>query len=750
MRRFLWAILALALVTSGAHAKGLVIVHETASSNPARGFKIQEGLVNDALRELGGDYDAVRSSQFAAGVTIQNLRRGRFFNGIDSVTYNPIIHVGYYVGRSSSFDSLISVINYCSVAHLFIGNMMADNGAFANATRCTVGVSGATDVSDDSSTVTYVVGNPGIRWVQENGGARCKVDSSRPTNGWRPLWGMRSSTRAKAVTTASASDWLTYDDSFDGTYPTDPDTVSFWSILNVDATGVPIQFTGQAAAVPMTFVMPTYKYATISGEMTPYVAGLLRADSLSGGALFPESKRKTAQISIHIDDGWKRGNSRVASAGYGGIDVRDTTALKASIDSLAVLGVPFVLGVEIDSLRSCWLDTTSTFAACYTVGGLSPTLHTAEARGGATAFIRKFVGVSVGMLCSMRDSLGRFTTVTSVGADSTLELSARVNVTKSTSSWAIFWDASKFGDAMLYDGRWWARAGGLIRYTPHCHAGTTTANGQIQEYQPAAGPYWRMQDIWGTNTRARSAWGGGTGLGQDSTFSFLAKRAFFLLDSTFGASRVDHVAMPPGDDWSPTYNATQGIGNWPIPMSLDSLLFAWTWAGGRGIRNNSATNTSMVSQRLGSYGIYTGTMDYTVTLPYTLSPTDTSRTYPGYVYALGLKGTRGRFVSCPSYPTTASSISYSRMTSGKGIRAFNSAFNGHIAMVPDPASTTQDQMAKAQVLAIHVSDLGTDAYGRSTRPGFYCIKYPVMASRAANAVGRWTAIRWVYPEELCP
>lgn len=45
---------------------------------------------------------------------------------------------------------------------------------------------------------------------------------------------------------------------------------------------------------------------------------------------------------------------------------------------------------------------------------------------------------------------------------------------------------------------------------------------------------------------------------------------------------------------------------------------------------------------------------------------------------------------------------------------------------------------------------GPTKYGRPTRPGFYCIKYPVMASRAANAVARWKAIRWVYPEELCP
>lgn len=732
MRRLLGVLLGLALLTSGAHAKGLVIVHETVSTNPAPGYKNQEGLVLDALRELGGSYDAVRSSQFAAGVTIQNLRRGKFFNGVDTTTYNPIVHVAYYTGRSTSFDSLTLATYYPSVTHLFIGNMGADNGGFDRTSSCSTGVRSPGGAVNDSAYVTYVVGNPGIRWVQENSGAACSLyvvpGGGRLPRGVRPIWGVTTSARAASFSGVT-------DDALSGTYPTLPDSVCFWSVLNRGADGTPIKSGTQAAAVPYVCVAPTYKYGYAAGEMTPYVAGLLLADSLSGGALFPEASRKTALGSIHIDDGWKRGDSRNGGTVYGGIEVRDTTLLVASIDSLAALGVPLTLGVEIDSLNSCWLDTTTTIAHCYTVGGLSPNLHTAEVRGGATAYIRKFIGVTVGQLCSMRDSLGRFTTVTAVGADSMVELSARVDVTKSSVSWAVFWNANSLGNAMLYDGRWWARAP-KVHYTPHCHAGTTTVSGQIQEYQPAEGPYWRMMDIWGTNQRTRIAWGGGTGLGRDSSFSVLAKRAFFLLDSTFGASRVDHVAMPPGDDWTPTYNTSTGVGKWPIPMTLDSLIFAWDFAGGRGIRNNSASNASMVSQRLGSYGMYSGVMDYTVNLTAT--------------GAADHRGARGRFVACPSYPTTASLSSYSRLSAGKGIRAFNSMLNGHIFMIPDASASTAIQFAKAPILAIHVSDLGGNPSGSPTRPGYYCIKYPVMASRAANAVARWTAIRWVYPEELCP
>jgi hypothetical protein len=732
MRRLIGALLCLALWTSTAHAKALVIVHESAAgTNAQRAVPIQEGLVLDLLRETGGYYDAVRSGQFAAGVTVQNLRRGKYFNGIDTVTYNPIIHVGYVCARSTSFDSLTMSRNFPMVSHVFIGNHGADNGAWANSSACSVGVSAAAGSSNDSAYVTYRVGDPGKRWVQENSGGPCPVTSTRLTNGWRPIWGMSTTARAFGFSGAP-------DDPLSGAYSTNPDSVCLWSILNVAIeTGSPLRIASSAPAVPMVFAMPTYKYAFTAGEMSVYAAALALADSLSGGGLYPNATRKLAKIAIHIDDGWKRGDSRNGGTVYGGIEVRDTTLFKASIDSLAALGVPLTLGVEIDSLTSCWLDTTTVVDSCYTVGS-STTLHTKrviKSGGGNDPYSGYFYPTLVGKKCSIVDGNGNYTTVVSVGVDSTLTLNTAVNITMNSTVHTLFWDSTAVGNAMLYDGRWWARAP-QVHYTPHCHSGTTTVKGQFQQGQSAAGPYWRMMDIWGTNSRVRTAWGGGTGLGRDSTFSILAKRAFWLLDSTFGAGKVDHVAMPPGDDWTPTYNSSTGVGNWPIPMTLDSLIFAWDFAGGRGIRNNSASNASLVSIRLGSYGMYTGTMDYTVGLTAT--------------GATDRRGARGRFVSCPSYPTTASLSSYSRLAAGKGIRAFNSALNGHTWMVPGGSSSTSDEYAKAQVLAIHCSDLGGNPSGSPTRPGYYCIKYPVMASKAINALARQDVIRFVYPEELCP
>jgi hypothetical protein len=743
MRRLLGAVLALALIASGAHAKGLVIVPTlTGSSNADKALRIQEDYVLNVLRNMGADFDAIRDNQIAAPAGTQNLRRGRFFNGIDSVTYNPIIHVGYragsYTGKGYNADSLTRRIYYPSVTHLFIGNHN-EASPFTSAALCSAGVGPTFQYVgyEDSTRVTYVVGNPGIRWVQDNGGSIAPVLSTRDSRGFRPIWGNLHSAHFGSMTTGVASDFEVYDDSNIGTYPTDPDTVSLWAILNREnGTATPIQRGTQAAAVPMIFVHPVDHYATNGGEMSPYAAAFALADSFSGGGLsLASSKKLPRNIAIHIDDGWKRGDSRNGGSVYGGIEVRDTTLLKASIDSLAALGVPFVLGVEIDSLTSCWLDTTTVVDSCYTVGS-STTLHTKRAiLGAAGALSPYFYPTLVGKKCSLVDGNGNYTTVVSVGVDSTLELNTAINVTMNSTVHTLFWDSTKVGNAMLYDGRWWARAP-MAHFTPHCHAGTTTVKGQFQQGQPAQGPYWRMMDLWGTNTRVRTAWSGGTGLGQDSSFAFLHKRAFALLDSTFGSHRVDHVGMPPGDDWTPTYNTSTGVGKWPIPMTLDSLLFAWDFAGGRGIRNNSATNTSLVSQRLGSYGMYTGTMDYAVNLTAT--------------GAADHRGYRGRFLSCPSYPTSASSVSYSRLSSGKGMRAMNSILLGRITLPFLGSSTTNDEGALAQILAIHVSDLGGDKYGRPTRPGYYCIKYPVMASRAINALSRTPIVQFVYPEQLCP
>lgn len=285
-----------------------------------------------------------------------------------------------------------------------------------------------------------------------------------------------------------------------------------------------------------------------------------------------------------------------------------------------------------------------------------------------------------------------------------------------------------------YDMRWWARLGGILKFTPHCHEGTTKQADNANVKQNATGPYWRMQDLWGTRL-TRIAWGGGTGLGQDSSFYALHKRSWFLMDSIFTRSRVDHVAMPPGDDWSPSTPGSVGP-TWPLPMGLDSLFSFYEAAGGHGIRMNAATTTSHASRRIGSYGYYDHAADYAVTL-----------TADGIA---DLTGQRGRVVACATYPQVGSTVSYSQLSTGQGIRGFNSLWLGRFILSQSGTSTTDNEQGDAAVIAIHVGDLCSDKTNDPTRPGFYCIKYPVMAMRAINAVARRTMVQCVWPEDLQP
>lgn len=658
MRRILGALLCLALWSSTALAKGLVIVTSasTATANAGIGARRELEYVVNILNNQGASFDAIEETQIAPSIGTQLLRRGRLYRPAfgDTVSYNPIIHVGF---RAAEFSSpygnagsayrpdslLLKVQNYPSVTHLFIGNAN-DGESFFTSSRCSSGVGRYSLYSSnshmDSSMVTYVVGNPAIRWVQTNGGATCVVNATRDTRGFRPMWGMRSSAHSGTMTTNSASDWAVYDNSFDGTYPTDPDTVSFWLILNHAAgSDNPLKSGTQAAAVPMGLIQPANHYGATNGEITPFVAALAWADSASGGGLYGtgENRRLPRCFSVHIDDGWKRGNPK--NGLVGGMAIADSSFFIASIDSLAALNEKMVLGVEIDS---------------------------------------------------------------------------------------VVWKAG-------YDDRWWGRMGSNLHYTPHCHSGTTTQTGQIQDIQVTAGPYWRMQDLWGFG-RTRVIFGDGTGLGQDSSFYSLHKRAFGLMDSLFSRRCVDHFAMPPFDDWSPNTSTSPTFN--PMPNGFDSVAAAFYAAGGRGIRANAGSNTSRVSMRIGTYGYFDGPIDYAITL---VGPDGVDR-----------RGQRSRILACPTYPQNGSSVSFSRYSTGQGIRAFNSIFLGRFVLANTGSDFTDNQKVEAAILTIHAGDLCSDKYGRATRPGFYSIKYPVMAMRAINAVARRPIVRCVYPEELQP
>lgn len=75
------------------------------------------------------------------------------------------------------------------------------------------------------------------------------------------------------------------------------------------------------------------------------LAGLAALDSASGGAVFNDDKLPL-KLGVQVRGGWRRNARHIV----GGISPNDSTNLKAAIDSIASLRIPFVVSVNGDSL----------------------------------------------------------------------------------------------------------------------------------------------------------------------------------------------------------------------------------------------------------------------------------------------------------------------------------------------------------------------------------------------------------------
>lgn len=683
MKRVLAALAALCLLASGASAKGLVIVASTVNNNAnfATGMRPLENMYLSTLRGLGADFDVIRADQ----LNVQNpsfdaqvddyLRHGKVFSngmGRDSIikTYNPVIHLGfsgsdgnYPSGANSNTkyrpDSLTLIAYYPTVTHLFVSNPFHSSNEFATTARCSTGVAAKTSyiAEHDSTMNCYEVGNPGRTWKSY---VRFLVNGTRSTRGWRPILGSVS-TRHNEVGAVSNN----YDSPCAScAYSTNPDTVGgLWVINNTDPTGAPIG----GNAKPMIFCSPARLFTATDFDMGIVLAGIALADSMSNGGLLGASSKTPALLGIHIDDGWKRGDSNRGSGG-GGIAWSDTTALKASIDSLAALGVPMVVGVECDSIS----------------------------------------------------------------------------------------------DYANYDLRWWSRFP-QAHFTPHCHAGISGST-----YRTAPNTltkYLNPIDLWGINLN-RVAFGSvdstlAYGLtdytnaaGDEAATYWLSKRAFALLDSLV-PGRVDHLVMPPADDWS---NARVTHAGTVPGNTVDSVMAAAALSGATGVRSNAySANSAVVHNASGNtgYGYYINQQPWTVR----------ASGVPSWV-PVARYGTACNVLTCPGYQNTTNSVDN---TKGVGsARSWSSAVRGQVGYysitlrglfggpydeVQWTGSATTGQNIKVSIQALHVGDLGSRqpaTGGELTRPGYYNLKYLVHSVKLANAHARQPLVQFAYPDEMQP
>ncbi len=399
---------------------------------------------------------------------------------------------------------------------------------------------------------------------------------------------------------------------------TGPDTLSLWVTVG-----------NAALASTAPCIHSTWHPATNGGDISQIMCALAMADSASGGNVFSDKRRVPLKIGLHIDDGFKRGRSNEgATGGIVGVPSDrvspDSVAFKASIDSLATLAVPFVVGVEIDSLGF--------------YGNDGP------------------------------------------------------------------------------DAAWWERASPYVHYTIHAHHGATN-----NDPVAAAGVNFRVADLWG-DQRARTAAAVAAGAASDSSIESMGLYGFLQLRARFGAGRVDHIGMPPFDDWSPTnLNA----------MTYDSL-YSYASAGGfTGVRTNAACNScNSYTPRTANYGI--GQEQRTLRIRY-------GRNAGGNFRILAMNG----------YPNQGSKryLNTALYTFG---RCLNWAVLGINAMNTVPAQQNTSGEARCQICAIHAGDLGSDSNGTASRPGYYIFKQLVHQVRTINRLAGRTIVQIDYPQNIEP
>ena len=356
MRRILALLLAVALA-SEASAKVLVIAHKQTNTDPIAdpaswfGKQDQNYYVPSVLTALGVDFDVIGASNSA--LKTEYCRTGTFvYEGGRTVTYDAIIHTGMYgpsSGRGYRPDSLTLIGASATQKYVRVPQIMMgyNGGSLSEAAACSTLSShydltsltntGQTNYAPTMPTVTYQGG------IAKN--AALTVGAYLWPGGVRVL--MRAGIGAGWVEGSGYSP------------RTWPD--SLWKRIGTQSPS--------AAAAEDSFVVMAKKLDNIPScngaayiiindhdncenyrDPVPFLAALAYADSLAGGGVLGSAKKSPLKLAFQIRGAFSRGTQLGVPTSTGGMTETDSTNFIATIDSIAALGVPVTVGVNIDSL----------------------------------------------------------------------------------------------------------------------------------------------------------------------------------------------------------------------------------------------------------------------------------------------------------------------------------------------------------------------------------------------------------------
>lgn len=331
--------------------KGMPNQDEISDSAPTF-YRDLVATVRGTLDVLGVDYDIV--SQSTGATKTHWLRTGQIVYGAGTPSayvksYDAVLHVAISLNNFGSYrpdslmrmmsnitDTSLTSVRYNTVPQIFV----VTNGNFGNAGAADSGLAGESDKTDLTS-LGQVVWAPGNPYPYRPGLAKVTVlpsNLSSASGNWRVL--LRAGTGA-AVWTHSGSLPKPWPDSLnrrDGATANSDTAVVFARTLSSIATAKPIIFVNHA------------DFQSTHTDMAGLLVALAYADSSVNGAILGTAKNIPVKVGIQIRGGFARGRQLGVPTSTGGMTLDDSTTFKASIDSLASLNVPMVLGVNVDSL----------------------------------------------------------------------------------------------------------------------------------------------------------------------------------------------------------------------------------------------------------------------------------------------------------------------------------------------------------------------------------------------------------------
>lgn len=636
-RSLVAAALALCLIASAARANVLLVYHELRNNVDCESLDCfgpiaQRQHMQSILDRFGIPYKAVwrgntRTEWVRTGAQVWGSGAGAYTEQFDAVIHLSTLKNRLGVGGPDFADSIgmatavPGVTKYPTVPQIFFSSAGTD--AFVTASgRDSSGSNSATDgyIGSDVNywhLTKYLTTDPSIRW--RSGFLHGQRLAYTPSGGYRVL--VAQNVNASGVYERAPGSVMPCLDC--DSIGVTSDTALVWVRLNNNVSG----------AAQMVYVNDVHLAYT---QMDPTLAliALAYVDSLTGGSVFENKDRLPLGLGINVRGGWRRSARHV----MGGISPNDTTQLKASIDSLASLRIPFTVGVNVDSLAD--------------------------------------------------------------------------------------YSADRY---------WWLRASPYVYFTPENHGGldTAAANNGPASWQRPRDPFGRYRN----RTLAQS---GAT----DTSLATLVRANFWKVDSAFGASRTDRIAIPPADDWWP-YNWRP---NNPNAGTADSLFaYLSDSAGVRGIVINpygdGGNRSGLVNRKSPIRNQGATRLRY-----------GRSRGSTFNVIATGAPSDSGS----ARWTRVESIDSYEPGSPMKGVQNFfHSAFGagrwGGQGGVYEPVPG-DSLISRASIFTIHASDLGTGTHasGRPTMPGWWQVKNVVMPMKAVNKVAGRTIVSFRKSQDIEP